>query len=150
MLVSDNERWRLTGLLVPKNSSGWRAVRISDFFLGIRALDNNIYFGSDSGCQKIPKSERDFFFWYGRIPEMDMNLFSGFFKSSYPIQINRRPSKVHRFWGRGGQIGFPFRLFGFWFGLQSVRVGESNPIGLKLLTQIEPKSNPIEIFGSGS
>lgn len=34
-----------------------------DFFLGIRALDNNIYFGSDSGSQKIPKSEREFLFF---------------------------------------------------------------------------------------
>lgn len=77
-----------------------------DFFLGIRALDNNIYFGSDSGSQKIPKSEREFLFFfifgYGRIPEMETNLFSRFFESSYPIRINRRPSKVHRFRGRGG------------------------------------------------
>lgn len=35
-----------------------------DFFLGISALDNNTYFGSDSGSQKIPKSEREFLFFF--------------------------------------------------------------------------------------
>lgn len=121
-----------------------------DFFLGIRALENNIYFGSHSGSKKIPKSEHEifFFFWVRANPEMDMNLFSGFFESSYPIGINRRPSKVHRFRGRGAQIRFRFRLFGFRFGSQPIRVGELNPIGLKMLTQVEP-NRLVRVHNSG-
>lgn len=57
------------------------------------------------------------------------------------------------FKARGGQIQLRFRLLGFQFGLQPIRVGELNPIGFEAQAQTELnqiKFSLVQILNFGS
>lgn len=57
------------------------------------------------------------------------------------------------FKARGGQIQLRFRLLGFQFGLQHIRVGELNPIGFEAQAQTELnqiKFSLVQILNFGS